>query len=303
MLAVLASPKYAYSLYEFVADSYCRERPIVRISLVRLKEFLGIPAASYADYKTFKFQVLKPTIAAINRISDYSVKYTTYREGRKVAGVIFHIERKRQWQQPLLLERPLAVLQRFFGVEPIAATKIDDAAIVDFIASVARYRIDEKTARAAVAAHGLLGAIEIRDKVVGEIARREKGSNPVRDGPAYLARCLREGYGMKTPEERVAEERSAAASAARRGEAAREKDEGERRLMLERQLRDKAKNYLAALPPEERAAYEERFLAAANEGVHGSHLRGKPISHPGVQRAFLSSMVRELSKTMKNTLP
>jgi hypothetical protein len=65
ILAVLAHPEYAYPLYEFVADNFCRGKPVERISLVKLKDFLGIPATSYTDYITFKNQVLKPSIAAL----------------------------------------------------------------------------------------------------------------------------------------------------------------------------------------------------------------------------------------------
>lgn len=291
MLAVLSHPKYAYPLYEFVADSFCRGKPVERISLAKLKDFLGIPATSYMDYITFKDQVLKPTVAALNRISDYAVSYTTYREGRKVAGVVFHIGRKAQWQQPLLVEKPLAVLQRFFGVEPVAPLNPgDDAALSAFIASVGRYTIDERTARSAVTAHGLVGATEIREKVLAEVERRRKGTNPVLDLPAYLARCLREGYGKKTAEERHAENEKI------KTRTARERAKAAGAIMVEVEAaatasrkRDIA-DCLTALSTADRDSLRAEFACEIETGRHGEAMSStfarKGWNAPGMEAAF-----------------
>lgn len=270
VLAVLASPKFAYPLYEFVADSFCRGKPVERISLAKLKDYLGIPVTSYTDYITFKDQVLKPTIAAINRISDYSVKYTTYREGRRVAGVILHIERKGQWQQPLLLEKPMAVLQRFFGVEPLAKVPpADEVALSAFVASVGRHNIDERTARSAVAAHGLIGATEIRNTVLAEVERRKKGANPVHDLSAYLARCLREGYGKKTAEERQAGAEKAEAREAREREKAERERMEEIKAVAQAAKKREIEVQIAALPSVELEALRVAFAAEVETGRHG----------------------------------
>lgn len=290
MLAVLAQPKYAYPLYEFAADAYCRGKMMERISLSRLKEYLGIPATSYTDYVTFKDQVLKPALAAINRVSDYAVAYKTYREGRRVAGIVLQVERKTQWQQPLLLERPLAVMQRFFGE---AAVTPDEPGVADFVRSVACHRIDEKTARLAVAAHGLIGAIEVRDKVLTEARRREKGANPVNDLPAYLARCLREGYGKKAVEERAAAGEAEAAVEARREQARARQRSEEMRELEEAERRERVLKFLDTISPKEREKYEARFLAAINAGAYGNAHRGKSLAAPGMARLFICFMADE----------
>jgi len=48
----------------------------------------------------------------------------------------------------------------------------------------------------------LEGAREIRDYVLAEVERRRETKDQVRDVGAYLARCLREGFGKKTEVER-----------------------------------------------------------------------------------------------------
>ncbi|MDO8605453.1 MAG: replication initiation protein [Phaeospirillum sp.] len=296
MLAVLAHPKYAYPLYEFVADSFCRGKPVERISLVKLKDFLGIPPTSYTDYVTFKDQVLKPSIAALNRISDYAVTYTTYREGRKVAGVILHIERKTQWQQPLLFEKPLAVLQRFFGVEPVAsAPSLDEAGVAAFIASLGRHTIDERTARNAVAAHGLTGATEIRDKVLAEVERRKAGANPVHDLPAYLARCLREGFGKKTAAERQAAAETAEACAAREREKTLRQQAEEAEAAAQAARKRDLTARLAAMPAAELEALRAAFVAEVEAGKYADtftadfRLRGwKASGAEGLFRVFVA---------------
>lgn len=296
MLAVLARPKYAYPLYEFVADSYCRGKPVDRISLSKLKDYLGIPAASYTDYITFKDQVIKPTLAALNRISDYTVKYKTYREGRRVAGIIFSIERKLHWQQPLLLEKPMEMLRRYFGLEnstPPAALP-DEADTQRFIKAIALHGINERTAREALFAHGLIGAKEILTRVMRDIERRKKSANPVNDIGAYLARCLKDGFGMLTTEERQTE----AAIANRNEQASRRQQEEALQETAQKERQERLKGLMDALTPKERAIYEERFRAVMDAGEYGSVFRGKSLDAPGVKPIFFAFMANELLPSM-----
>lgn len=297
MLAVLNRPKYAYPFYEFLADAYCRGKIVDRIPLGKLKEYLGIPAGSYADYVTFKNQVLKPSLAAINSISDYSATYKTYREGRNVAGIVFTVERKRDWRQPLMAQRQLDVLRRYYGLDGGVPEAIgeDRPEITQFIATVAGHGINERNAREAVAKHGLTATKEVLTKVLKDVERRKLSANPVSDVGAYLARCLRDGLGTFTPEERKAE----ADAVARREEAQRRDREQVRQEMESRERQKRVRAFLDALTPEERAEHERRFRETMDAGAYGNVYRGKPIDAPGVKAIFTAYMANELETSRK----
>jgi hypothetical protein len=292
MLAVLARPKYAYPFYEFLADSYCRGKLADRISLAKLKDYLGIPAGSYTDYITFKDQVLKPSLAALNRISDYAATYRTYREGRCVAGIVFSIERKQNWQQPLLLQKQMDVLRRYYGLAGGAPEALPDDSpeVQRFITAVARHGINERTAREAVTAHGLTAAQEILVKVMRDIDRRKISANPINDVGAYLARCLKDGLGTLTDEERQAE----ADVAARKAEAHGRTQEHARIEAEQRERQERVRAFVAALTPEERANYERRFRETIDLAAYGSALKGKSVDAPGVKPIFMAFMAKEL---------
>lgn len=292
MLAVLARPKYAYPLYEYVADSYCRGKLVDRISLAKLKEYLGIPQTSYTDYITFKEQVIMPSLGALNRVSDYTIKYKTYREGRRVAGVIFSIERKTHWQQPLLLEKPMEVLRHYFGLETVAPqmAPYEEVETQRFIKAVARYKVSERVARDAIAQHGLSGAKEILTKVASDVKRRVESANPVHDVGAYLARCLHDGFGILTAEKRKVE----ADKAAQNEQAHHREREEARREAEQKERQQRIKFLVDALAPNERTKYEEQFLTLLKAGEYGSILQGKTLDSPGVRPIFMAFMANEL---------
>lgn len=204
MLAMLATPKYAYPMYEFFADAYCRGLPEISIGLDKFKDYLGIPLTSYNPFREFKFQVLRPNIEAVNSISDYDVTYKTYRVGREVGGLTFTISRTREWQQPLMFDKPLALLQKYFGApqpQHIDADKAEDQQ--GAVSALTAHGVDERTARQAVEKYGAAGALEIRDYVLG--LANQSGST-IKDVTKYMATALRKGHGLKTAEQKATEE-------------------------------------------------------------------------------------------------
>lgn len=211
MLAILAQPKYAYAMYEFFADAYCRGLPEISIGLDKFKEYLGIPLTSYNPFREFKFQVLRPNLDAVNSISDYDVTYKTYRVGREVGGMTFTISRTREWQQPMMFDKPLALLQQYFATpEPqhIDADKAEDQQ--GAVSALTAHGVDERTARQAVEKYGAAGALEIRDYVLG--LANQSGST-IKDVTKYMATALRKGHGLKTAEQRAEEEAAQAKKA------------------------------------------------------------------------------------------
>lgn len=208
MMSILAKPKYAFPFYEILTDFYSRGEHIVKMPLPLLRQSLGMPEDAYDSFIPFKKRVLKPNIEAINQNTDCFVSYTTYRDGRVVGGIVFAIK-KQCWQPPLLIGH-LNELKNYykdsFPLENLSESNPEQSAPsqeeLAFIDDLSRYHITEAHARAALNIHGLEGAQEIRDYVLAEVERRKGTREQVRDVGAYLARCLREGFGKKTEAER-----------------------------------------------------------------------------------------------------
>ncbi|KAB2923760.1 MAG: replication initiation protein [Candidatus Contendobacter sp.] len=199
MMAILAKPKYAFPLYEILSDCYSRGERVARLSLQELKESLGIAGPYYDQFIAFKKEVLRPNLAAINQNTDCQVAYDTYREGRKVAGVVFTID-KQDWRPPLL-EEHLRELQGYYqppvpaALPPLSAPALSTAEEQAFLDSTKLYQVAEADALQALRTHGLNGARAIRDYALRQAARRKGSKDQVRDLGAYMARCFREGYG------------------------------------------------------------------------------------------------------------
>ena len=214
MMAILAKPKYAFPLYEILSDCYSRGERVARLSLRELKESLGIAGPYYDQFIAFKKEVLRPNLAAINQNTDCQVAYDTYREGRKVAGVVFTID-KQDWRPPLL-EEHLRELQSYYQPGPthtppaLNAPPIPNADEQAFLDSVKLYQVAEADALQAIRTHGLDGARTIRDYALRQAARRKGSKDQVRDLGAYMARCFREGYGRWGEQDHLDLERVAA---------------------------------------------------------------------------------------------
>ncbi|MBS1222622.1 MAG: Initiator Replication protein, partial [Proteobacteria bacterium] len=169
-----------------------------RLSLQELKDSLGIAGPYYDQFIAFKKEVLRPNLAAINQNTDCQVAYDTYREGRKVAGVVFTID-KQDWRPPLL-EEHLRELQTYYQPAPasppaLSAPLVPNADEQAFVDSVKLHQVAEADALQAIRTHGLNGARAIRDYALRQAARRKGTKDQVRDLAAYMARCFREGYG------------------------------------------------------------------------------------------------------------
>ena len=79
--------KYALRLYESLIQFKSVGK--LNISLIELRERLGIESDSYSQMAMFKVRVLDLAVKQINEHTDITVSYEQYKEGRKVAGFIF----------------------------------------------------------------------------------------------------------------------------------------------------------------------------------------------------------------------
>ena len=271
MMAILAKPKYAFPLYEILTDCHSRGERVIRLSLQELKESLGIAGSYYDQFIAFKKEVLRPNLAAINQNTDCQVTYDTYREGRKVAGVVFTID-KQDWRPPLL-EEHLRELQSYYQpipAEPLAlsAPPASDADEQAFMDSVKLYQVTETDALQAIRTHGLNGARAIRDYALRQAARRKGTKDQVRDLGAYMARCFREGYGRWEEQDQSSSKRAETASPSARS--ARKMTSEAERL---------AAKFKTAFRAHQNQLVDER-LERMRQALSATGLSGKEEKHP-----------------------
>lgn len=263
--ALLTKSEFAFPLYELFADHVSREEGLLQISLVDLKRYLGI-SRRYPTYADFLKRVLTPSLDSINASTDLQASYETWRNGRAIGGLIFHIQRTSQSVKPLTAPaKTLAVL-----VTPTLAAAVtpdrspEEQAVVE---RLARHNVSEADALHALQQHGLDGALDIFGYVRQEVARRKGTPEEIRNVSAYLARCLREGYGRKGEREREAEQARvaqmeqahAAQQAVQAAHTAHEQAKAETNATLKAQTTEAVARW-SALPEVQQAALEQRFL-------------------------------------------
>lgn len=258
--ALLARSEYAFPLYELLADHVSREEGGLRITLVDLKRYLGLKGR-YSVFQKFKERVLTPSLDSINTSTDLQVNYETWRHRQAIRGLIFHIQRQSQPAKSLNAPgKTLTVL----AVPPEAARSPEEQT---FLERLARHHISDDDAIQALQKHGLAGAMDIFGYVRQEVARRKGTPEEIRNVSAYLARCLREGYGRKGEMERETErahtahreQAAAAQQAVQVAHAAHEQAKAETNATLKAQTAEAVERW-SALPAAQQAALEQRFL-------------------------------------------
>ncbi len=298
MMSILAKPKYAFPLYEILSDFYSRGEHSVKMPLPLLRQSLGIPENSYESFVPFKKRVLKPNLDAINENTDCRVKYSTYRNGRKVGGINFQIEKQR-WRPPLFMNH-FNELREYYRETLLADEPAEEVALnadeLAFIEDVARYNITAADARAALSTHGLEGALEIRDYVLSEVERRKGGDEPIRNTGAYMARCFRQGFGIKSEEERKKGDTERAARAAKQQEHSAQERARSEAEQLERDFRlhqtQLVDERLAQMAEEDRNSFDRQFLRQNRMWVERFQESG--LENPMVRSMFYNFAIKKL---------
>lgn len=206
MLARLSRPKHAYSIYELCIDATSRGEYEFKISLEEMKEYLGLSVNSYKSFKDFRSRVLNPSIMAIKNLSDLEVKFSSYRKGRKIGGVVFHM--RKQTVQQIQLPENVKDLKDVFDVAK-KEILLDDNEVklpVEQRMKVHDYGISDSVLAKSIEKFGEEGVKEIIKNKLDELSRRKDGNNPIMDFSAYLTTCLNRGYGVKTEKEREIKE-------------------------------------------------------------------------------------------------
>ncbi len=271
--ALLTRSEYAFPLYELLADHVSRDEGVLRINLADLRRYLGLKG-QYSLFSKFKERILTPSLESINASTDIQVHYGTWKHGQAINGLIFHA--RRQSQPAKSINAPGKTLAVLTLPTPTSWSTEEQA----FLDRLARHQISETDAVQALQTHGLAGAMDIYGYVRQEVMRRKGTAEEIRNGAAYLARCLREGYGRKGDFDREAEiaqaqqaeQAAAAQSAARSARAqANAATRTQTAAVMER---------FAALAVAEQTALERAFLEA--EPIWA----GRPASSVSRSKAF-----------------
>lgn len=80
-----------FSFFEYSLRGNCKGK--FKIELEELKKMLGCTNATYSEYKEFNKQVLKKCQKEISEKTDISFTYSTIKQNRKVAFIVFEVEK------------------------------------------------------------------------------------------------------------------------------------------------------------------------------------------------------------------
>ena len=278
--ALLTRSEYAFPLYELLADHVSREEGLLRITLANLRRYLGIKER-YSLFSKLKERVLAPSLNTINANTDLQVSYETWQTGQAVGGLIFRIQRGEHpspaTTSSKATEKTLASLVVLSPPPSVPNCSPEAQAFLD---RLVRHQISEEDAIQAVQTHGLNGAQEIFGYVRQEVLRRKGTAEEIRNVSAYLARCLREGFGRKSEADRETEIAQAARAeqAAAAQQAARTAKEAANAAL--RTHTAAVMDRFAALSITEQTALERAFLEA--EPIW----RSRPASSLSRSKAF-----------------
>lgn len=85
--------KYAIRLYEIlIAWRDIGKTPVIR--LIDFRTQLGLGDTEYTAMNNFKKRVLEPAIDQINKLTDITVEYEQFKEGRVISGIQFKLKLK-----------------------------------------------------------------------------------------------------------------------------------------------------------------------------------------------------------------
>ncbi|WP_180657590.1 replication initiation protein [Acinetobacter bereziniae] len=92
--SAIALNGHGLKLYPFLVQNEFRYK--FDVSIIDLKNALGLDADSYPEYRDFKTTILKPHIDAINQKTELSVEFKALKkEGRKASHVNFTVTKKK----------------------------------------------------------------------------------------------------------------------------------------------------------------------------------------------------------------
>jgi plasmid replication initiation protein len=252
-----------------------------RIGVNELRAILGIREDEYKSYKDLKRRVLCTAQKELGKEADVRFDFDEIKKGRKVVDIDFSVE-KQPYQESFAFD--------YSGVETQEPETEDSQEAQELIESLSEYGVSKEDIIRVIETHGVNGVQEIRKKVLKDVKRREKGKNPVQDVGAYLATCLRQGYGKKTFQERQKEKTEQRKQVALRHEEQLRARLEEINTAVGRARKERFMKLKAELSPDEEERLKGEFAAAVDEGKHGESIknafRSRGWKAPGVDPLF-----------------
>jgi plasmid replication initiation protein len=82
------SSKYSFSLYEAVARRVRMRRFMESLTMLELRELLGVEDGKLTTYKNLNLRAIQPALLEVNAMSDFQVSIVPKKQGRAVVGFL-----------------------------------------------------------------------------------------------------------------------------------------------------------------------------------------------------------------------
>lgn len=290
--------KYGWFLYELCFDyKEIGKTPVMSID--ELRHYFGMEGKEYKQFKIFKRDVINAALKDLNKQTDLNVTAETFRTGRKITHIQFHIKRKKGFKcpAPLNLKELPNALKHIQEQEKPPPRHPQDAPPIQEIPNIPdESPLAEKLKMAGVAAVEIKPIIKnysperIKEAIEAcrETAELRKG---VRNPTGFIKAALRDGWqsnaGLERRKKQAEDEKRRREEAAQKTREDREKkklqteeekyasstDEEKLEYVFERS--SNLKTEYETLAPEN----QEKLKAYAYETFSYFHNFGHPIMH------------------------
>ncbi|MFG6528270.1 replication initiation protein [Sulfitobacter sp. M23508] len=78
--------KYAFSLYEAIARRVRMRRFMEELSVIEMREVLGVETGKLTAYKNLNFRAIQPALTEVNALTDFEVSIIPKKRGKAVVG-------------------------------------------------------------------------------------------------------------------------------------------------------------------------------------------------------------------------
>lgn len=256
--------RYTNALWEYAAGEVATSEEMTDIietpwlELDRLHTLIGSIHKTYQDFRIFNRDILKPSIAEINRLSNIEITNVEFRrEMRRITAVRFVIHQKRTYQLPLGFKLPRLFLDDIpIKAELVAQKQKEQKDHSELIARLIDNGIDEKVARGLVRGYG---KDRITENLAWAVRQIQSGRQIERPGGFITSAIRRDFVAPERVKKRKAEAREERERSRQETEAFVEKIQGDFWLYKV----DLVNARIANMSAEERAQFE-RTMEEAN---------------------------------------
>lgn len=132
--SAIALNGHGLKLYPFLVQNEFRHN--FDVSIIDLKNALGLDADSYPEYRDFKTTILKPHIDAINQKTELSIEFKALKkQGRKASHVNFTVTKKKTVKaepNPDQIQKPQQATKKVISASQIYSKLIEESLLERF---------------------------------------------------------------------------------------------------------------------------------------------------------------------------